>query len=108
MESPVSKHLGDYSVVNEYDGFAPEELIKMEENQNVEAVAAQQFSGYELDEKYYPTGIETDFTLGIGEYFRIFGVNDYWADCRLRQIQMDASGFRVCAAGIYLKEQRAV
>lgn len=93
VESPVSEHLGDYSVVNEYDGFAPEELIKMEENQNVEAVAAQQFSGYELDEQYYPAGIETDFALGIGEYFQIFGVNDYWADYslegRLTKEQLD-------------------
>lgn len=94
VESTVSEHLGDYSVVNEYDGFTPEELAGMEENRNVEAVAAQQFSGYELDEQYYPVGIKTDFAMGIGEYFQIFGVNDEWADYsfegRLTEEQLDA------------------
>ena len=39
----VSEHLGDYSVVNLYDGFLPDELARMEADVNVSAVAAQQF-----------------------------------------------------------------
>lgn len=76
----VSEHLGDYSVVNEYDGFSQEEFRRMEADENVEAVAAQQFSIYELDERYDPVGIETDFTLSPGERFQIYGINDCWAD----------------------------
>ncbi|MDE7478483.1 MAG: FtsX-like permease family protein, partial [Lachnospiraceae bacterium] len=57
------------------------------------AVAAQQFSLYELDEQYFPVGIETDFGLGIGESFQIFGYNDAWADYyfadRLTQEQLE-------------------
>lgn len=75
-----SEHLGDYSVVNEYSGFSPKELAKMEADQNVAAVAAQQFSLYELDEKYFPVGIDTDFALGIAEKFQIVGLNDCWTD----------------------------
>ncbi|MDE6362944.1 MAG: FtsX-like permease family protein, partial [Lachnospiraceae bacterium] len=74
-----SEHLGDYSVVNLYDGFLPEELARMEADANVSAVAAQQVSLYNLDEQYQPVGIETDFSLGIGECFQIFGSNEYWA-----------------------------
>lgn len=76
----VSEHLGDYSVVNEYGGFSPAELQKMEADENVEAVAAQQFSIYELNEEYYPIGVDTDFALGIGERFQIFGFNEIFAD----------------------------
>ncbi len=75
----ISEHLGDYAVVNLYDGFVPEELARMEADANVSAVAAQQFSLYNLDAQYYPVGIETDFPLGIGECFQIFGFNDDWA-----------------------------
>ena len=39
----ISEHLGDYAVVNLYDGFVPEELARMEADVNVSAVAAQQF-----------------------------------------------------------------
>ena len=46
----------------------------------VAAVAAQQFSIYELDEEYRPVGIDTDFALGIGERFQIFGLNDTWME----------------------------
>lgn len=76
----VSEHLGDYSVVNKYSGFSPEELRKMEAEMDVESVAAQQFSLYELDEQYYPVGISMDFALGIGEVFQIFGFNEEFTD----------------------------
>lgn len=75
-----SEHLGDYSIINEYSGFSTEELVRMQSDSNVAAVAAQQFSLYDLDEQYYPIGIETDFALGIGEKFQIFGMNDTWLD----------------------------
>ncbi|MBD5458520.1 MAG: ABC transporter permease, partial [Lachnospiraceae bacterium] len=89
-----SEHLGDYDVVNEFNGFSPEELADMEADQNVAAVAAQQFSRYELDEQYRPIGIDTDFTLGIAEIFQIFGRNDEWMDYqfagRLTEEQLSA------------------
>lgn len=76
----VPEHLGDYSVVNEYDGFPREELARMEEDQHVESVAAQQYAVYELDEQYAPVGIGTDFVLSVGERFQIYGYNDCWVD----------------------------
>lgn len=81
----VSQHLGDYSVVNEYSGFSPEDLQKMEAEENVEEVAAQQLSVYELDEQYYLEGVKTDFTLGIGEAFQIFGFNEGFADYSFKE-----------------------
>ena len=51
------EHLGDYSVVNETVGFTPEELKKLQEDSNVENVAAMQFSLYPLDEQNRPVGI---------------------------------------------------
>lgn len=79
-----SEHLGDYSVVNEYSGFSPDELTQMEANHNVTAVAAQQFTLYESDEQYNPIGIRTDidFAQNPVEHFQIYGVNDCWADYR--------------------------
>lgn len=79
-----SEHLGDYSVVNEYGGFSPDELKQMEADPNVAAVAAQQFTLYESDEQYHPIGIETDidFAGNPVEKFQIYGVNDRWADYR--------------------------
>lgn len=76
----VSEHLGDYSVVNEYVGFAPGELEEMEADRQTAAVGAQQFALYELDAGCRPVGIETDFTLGVGETFQVFGINDRWME----------------------------
>lgn len=88
-----SEHLGDYSVVNEYGGFSTGELGRMEADPNVAAVAAQQFTIYDLDGQYHPIGVETDFALDIGETFQIFGFNDDWADYsfaeRLTQEQLN-------------------
>lgn len=76
----VSEHLGDYSIVNEYDGFTAGELADMEVDRNAAAVAAQQFSLYELDAQYRPAGIETDLVQGPGETFQVFGFNDGWME----------------------------
>lgn len=75
-----SKHLGDYALVNQYEGISPEELKLLEENKNVNSVAAQQFSIYELNENNKPAMIETDIELGAGETFQIFGFNDQWIE----------------------------
>lgn len=80
VSDAVSEHLGDYSVVNEYVGFTADELADMEADKNTAAVAAQQFSLYELDAQYKPAGIETDVTLGMGETFQVFGLNGGWMD----------------------------
>lgn len=62
-------------------------------DEQVDLVAAQQFSLYELDEQNRPIGIETDVTLGAGETFQIFGFNDCWIDyafaSRLTKEQLD-------------------
>ncbi|RKI86413.1 ABC transporter permease [bacterium 1xD42-87] len=80
VSGSLSEHLGDYSIVNPYEGISPKELQEMEADEKVEKVAAQQFSLYELDEQNRPKGVETDITLGIGETFQIFGFNDIWMD----------------------------
>lgn len=80
LSGRVPEHLGDYSVVNEYAGFTEDEMNDLAADRNVAAVAAQQFSIYELDEQYRPVGIDTDFALGIGERFQIFGLNDAWME----------------------------
>lgn len=78
--SAMPDHLGDYSVANEYGGFSSSELAALEANENVSAVAAEQFSLYDLDEQNRPIGIETSITLGIGECFQVVGLNDYWIE----------------------------
>lgn len=91
-----AEHLGDYSIVNEYTGFSPEELRQMESSPGVAAVGAQQCTLYEPDEQYEPVGIETDidFVGNPVERFQIYGVNDCWADYhfegRLTQEQLSA------------------
>ena len=75
---------GDYSIVNQYEGISPEEKKALELEENVDYVAAQQFSLYELDEQNRPIGIETDIVLGVGETFQIFGFNDCWMDHEIR------------------------
>ncbi len=93
VSGSMGEHLGDYSIVNQYLGFSPEELETLEADENVDSVAAQQFSLYELDEENKPEGIETDITLGVGETFQIFGFNDRWLDyafsSRLSQEQFE-------------------
>ena len=78
--SAMPDHLGDYSVVNEYGGISSGELAALEADKNVFAVAAEQFSLYDLDEQYLPIGIETSITLGIGECLQIVGLNDCWIE----------------------------
>ena len=95
-----SEHLGDYSVVNEYGGFSPDELRQMEADRNVAAVAAQQYTFYESDEQYEPVGIETDidFAQNPVEHFQIYGVNDCWADYRFAG-QLTEEQLRALKAG---------
>ena len=95
-----SEHMGDYSVVNEYVGFSPDELKQMEADPNVAAVAAQQFILYESDEQYAPIGIETDidFANNPVEKFQIYGVNDYWADYRFEG-QLTEEQLKILKAG---------
>ncbi len=80
VSGSLPEHLGDYSIVNQYEGISPKELQMMEADENVDQVAAQQFSLYELDDQNRPEGVETDITLGVGETFQIFGFNDTWMD----------------------------
>lgn len=93
VSGSISEHLGDYSIVNQYSGISPEKLAALEADKNVDAVAAQQFSLYELDAQNHPVGVETDITLGVGETFQIFGFNDRWIDyeftSRLSDEQME-------------------
>ena len=83
--SAMPDHLGDYSVVNEYGGISSSELAALEANENVSAVAAEQFSLYHLDEQYHPIGIETSITLGVSECFQIVGLNDRWIEDEFAQ-----------------------
>jgi len=76
----IPDHLGDYSVVNEHSGIPSGELAALEADENVSAVAAEQFSLYELDEQYHPIGMETGITLGIGECLQVVGLNDCWME----------------------------
>ena len=93
VSGSLSEHLGDYSIVNQYEGISPEELKALELEEDVDYVAAQQFSLYDLDEKNRPIGIETDIMLGVSESFQIFGFNDCWMDhefaSRLTREQLD-------------------
>lgn len=76
-----SEHLGDYSIINEITGFSPKDLLTLEENENVAAVAAMQFSLYMQDEQKKLEGISLDFDLQPGETFQVLGLNDvYWED----------------------------
>ena len=51
VSGSLSEHLGDYSIVNQYEGISPEEKKALELEENADYVAAQQFSLYELDEQ---------------------------------------------------------
>lgn len=74
-----SEHLGDYEVVNEVIGFTPGQVGQIRENENIDAVAAMQFSLYERDygrgDGEYPLGISIDFPLQPGEHFQLVGLN---------------------------------
>ena len=70
VSDSLTEHLGDYSVVNQYGGIPPQELLALEADGNVCGMAALQFSLYELDAEYKPVGVETDLTLGPGKPFR--------------------------------------
>ncbi len=74
----LSEHLGDYAIVSSYTGISPEDVQTLKSDGNVEEIAAQQFTLYELDGNHKPVDVETDLTLGVSETFQIFGQNDFW------------------------------
>lgn len=74
-----NSHLGDYSIINETVGFSPDTLIEMERNNSVDAVAAVQFSMYEMNDSGTISDIALGFELQPGETFQVAGLNDeYW------------------------------
>ncbi len=73
-------HLGDYSVINETVGFSGDVLKTMEKDENVEFVAAMQFSLYPLNEQNKPDGISLGFDLRMGETFQVVGLNAAYLD----------------------------
>lgn len=90
VSGPLEERLGDYSIVNQASGISPQELAALENSEHVAAVAAEQFSSYELDEQYRPMGVETDLTLGPGESFQIYGMNDLWLDeCFAQRLSLE-------------------
>lgn len=73
-------HLGDYSVINETVGFSGDDLKTMEKDENIEFVAAMQFSLYLLNEQNKPDGISLGFDLRKGETFQVVGLNAAYLD----------------------------
>lgn len=73
-------HLGDYSVVNEAQGFSREDLSVLAADENVREIPAMQFSLYELDDKMSPRGISADLILQPGETFQLVGLNESYLE----------------------------
>ncbi|MBS6833477.1 MAG: ABC transporter permease, partial [Clostridiales bacterium] len=73
-------HLGDYSVVNEAQGFSREALSVLAADENVREIPAMQFSLYELDDKMSPRGISADLILQPGETFQLVGLNESYLE----------------------------
>ncbi len=76
-------HLGDYSVINEEEGFSPDKVRAMEADEQVLSVAAFQFTLYELDQDCAPVGIDLEKTLQPGETFQIIGMNEAYMEAEL-------------------------
>lgn len=79
----VTGHLGDYALINETAGFAPEELAALEAREDVTAVAALQLSLYNIDENARPVGIETELSMHPGETFQVAGLNRVYMEALL-------------------------
>lgn len=72
-------YIGDYSIVNENVGFSPDELSELQQNHEVNSVAALQFSIYGVDDSNPTSNIELGFELHPPERFQVAGLNDeYW------------------------------
>ncbi len=80
ISGTVPERLGDYSIVNQVSGISPEEAEALGEHASIEGIGTLQNIKYDLDEEFYPVGVETDFPLDAGETFQIFGLNDRWMD----------------------------
>ncbi len=79
--SPGTEHVGDYCIVNEVVGFSKDDLKKIQDSEQVETVAAKQFSMYELDTQNRAIGIEVDYVFGqSGERFQVVGLNDVYLE----------------------------
>lgn len=75
------EHLGDYSVINDTIGFSTDDLTALEHNENVEAIAAMQFSLYLQNDQGKLNDVSVGFDLQAGETFQIIGLNDvYWEE----------------------------
>lgn len=88
------EHFGDYLLVNELGGFSFSDLEELEADENIEAVAAMQFSIYEQNKEQKAEGILLGFDLQAGETFQVIGLNDlymeYFFGKRLSAEQMEA------------------
>lgn len=79
--SPGTEHLGDYCIVNEMVGFSNDDLKKIQDSEQVETVAAKQFSMYQLDTQNRAIGIDVDYVFGqSGECFQVAGLNDVYLE----------------------------
>lgn len=79
----AAEHMGDYSIINEQEGFSPEELKMFEEDEQVSSVAAFQFSLYDIDEACRPVGIAFEGRLNPGETFQVIGMNEEYMEAGL-------------------------
>lgn len=77
--SAQTRHMGDYSLVNEITGFSPVDFNELQTNEAVREIAALQFSLYLQNTQGKPDGILPGFDLQPGETFQVIGLNDtYW------------------------------
>ena len=74
------EHFGDYLLVNELGGFSFSDLEELEADENIEAVAAMQFSIYEQNEEQKAEGILLGFDLQAGETFQVIGLNELYME----------------------------
>lgn len=80
----AAEHMGDYSIIREQEGFSPEELSALREDEQVFSVAAFQFSLYDIDKDCRPVGIAFGGSLEPGETFQVIGMNDEYMEARLK------------------------
>lgn len=79
----AAAHMGDYSVINESEGFSPDELQRLKEDEQTLSVAAFQFTLYNIDGNGSPVGIALEGTLQPGETFQIIGMNEEYMEAGL-------------------------
>ncbi len=79
----AAEHVGDYSIIREEEGFSPDKLRAMEEDEQVLSVAALQFTLYDIDQDCAPVGIDLEGALKPGETFQIIGMNEAYMEAGL-------------------------